>query len=24
MGFTAYFSDPEGNLIGLWESATPS
>ncbi len=21
MGFAAYFSDPEGNLIGLWESA---
>ena len=21
MGFTGYFTDPEGNLIGLWESA---
>lgn len=21
MGFTAYFSDTEGNVIGLWESA---
>ncbi|WP_280236003.1 VOC family protein [Nocardia cyriacigeorgica] len=21
MGFTAYFADPEGNLIGLWENA---
>jgi uncharacterized protein len=21
MGFSAYFRDPEGNLIGLWESA---
>ncbi|MEP7736084.1 VOC family protein [Nocardioides sp. 31GB23] len=21
MGFTAYFSDSEGNVIGLWESA---
>ncbi len=21
MGFTGYFADPEGNLIGLWESA---
>lgn len=21
MGFTGYFSDPEGNLIGLWETA---
>ena len=20
MGFTAYFKDPEGNLIGLWET----
>ncbi len=19
MGFTAYFSDPEGNVIGLWQ-----
>jgi len=24
MGFTAYFTDPEGNLMGLWESAAPS
>jgi len=23
MGFTAYFTDPEGNLIGLWETAAP-
>ncbi len=22
MGFTAYFTDPEGNLVGLWETAT--
>jgi predicted enzyme related to lactoylglutathione lyase len=21
MGFTGYFTDPEGNLVGLWESA---
>jgi uncharacterized protein len=21
MGFSAYFTDPEGNLIGLWENA---
>jgi uncharacterized protein len=21
MGFTAYFSDPEGNVIGLWQNA---
>jgi uncharacterized protein len=21
MGFTGYFQDPEGNLIGLWQSA---
>jgi predicted enzyme related to lactoylglutathione lyase len=21
MGFTAYFTDPEGNLIGLWQTA---
>jgi uncharacterized protein len=21
MGYTAYFKDPEGNLVGLWESA---
>jgi predicted enzyme related to lactoylglutathione lyase len=24
MGFAAYFKDPEGNVIGLWESAVPS
>jgi predicted enzyme related to lactoylglutathione lyase len=24
MGFTAYFSDSEGNLMGLWQSAPPS
>jgi uncharacterized protein len=23
MGFAAYFSDPEGNVLGLWESAQP-
>src|SRR3954468_19349511 len=23
MGFTAYFKDTEGNLIGLWETAAP-
>ena len=22
MGFAAYFKDPEGNVIGLWETAT--
>jgi predicted enzyme related to lactoylglutathione lyase len=22
MGFTAYFKDTEGNLVGLWETAT--
>lgn len=22
MGFSAYFTDPEGNVIGLWESAS--
>ncbi|WP_249423730.1 VOC family protein [Nocardioides coralli] len=21
MGFTAYFADPEGNVLGLWENA---
>jgi len=21
MGFAAYFQDPEGNLIGLWQTA---
>ena len=21
MGFTAYFTDPEGNVVGLWETA---
>jgi predicted enzyme related to lactoylglutathione lyase len=24
MGFTAYFKDSEGNLVGLWETATAS
>ena len=24
MGFTAYFSDPEGNLMGLWQNAPTS
>ena len=24
MGFSAYFTDPEGNLMGIWESAAPS
>ena len=24
MGFAAYVKDPEGNVIGLWESASPS
>ena len=24
MGFSAYFTDSEGNLLGLWETATPS
>lgn len=24
MGFAAYFRDPEGNIIGLWENAAPS
>ncbi|MBA3287891.1 MAG: VOC family protein [Acidimicrobiia bacterium] len=23
MGFAAYFTDSEGNLLGLWQSATP-
>jgi uncharacterized protein len=23
MGFAAYFSDPESNIVGLWESAQP-
>jgi predicted enzyme related to lactoylglutathione lyase len=23
MGFTAYFKDTEGNLVGLWETAQP-
>jgi predicted enzyme related to lactoylglutathione lyase len=23
MGFTAYCRDPEGNLVGLWETAVP-
>ncbi len=24
MGWAAYFTDSEGNLLGLWQSATPS
>lgn len=24
MGFAAYFHDPEGNLLGLWETASPA
>lgn len=24
MGFSAYFTDPEGNVIGLWETAAPA
>ena len=24
MGFTAYFKDSEGNLVGLWETAKPA
>ncbi|OMC34285.1 glyoxalase [Mycolicibacterium fortuitum] len=24
MGFAAYFTDPEGNVLGLWETAAPS
>jgi predicted enzyme related to lactoylglutathione lyase len=24
MGFSAYFTDTEGNLIGLWETAHQS
>jgi predicted enzyme related to lactoylglutathione lyase len=24
MGFAAYFTDTEGNMIGLWETATPA
>ena len=24
MGWTAYFKDSEGNVVGLWQSATPS
>ena len=23
MGFSAYFRDPEGNLMGLWQTAAP-
>ncbi|MGH3356309.1 MAG: hypothetical protein ACRDOJ_10460 [Nocardioidaceae bacterium] len=23
MGFAAYFRDPEGNVMGLWENAPP-
>lgn len=24
MGFSAYFEDPEGNVVGLWETARPA
>ena len=24
MGFSAYFRDPEGNVVGLWENAQPA
>jgi hypothetical protein len=24
MGYSAYLTDPEGNVVGLWESVTPS
>jgi predicted enzyme related to lactoylglutathione lyase len=24
MGFTAYLKDPEGNVVGLWETASPA
>lgn len=24
MGFTAYFKDSEGNVVGLWENAAPA
>jgi len=24
MGFNAYFTDPEGNLMGLWQTAPPT
>jgi uncharacterized protein len=24
MGFSAYFNDPDGNLLGLWENASPT
>jgi predicted enzyme related to lactoylglutathione lyase len=24
MGYTAYFSDSEGNMVGLWESTPPA
>lgn len=24
MGYAAYFTDPEGNIIGLWQNAAPS
>ncbi|MFH5822623.1 VOC family protein [Georgenia sp. AZ-5] len=24
MGFTAYFTDSEGNLMGMWQSASPA
>jgi uncharacterized protein len=23
MGFTGYFYDPEGNIVGLWQNTTP-
>ncbi len=23
MGFSAYFTDPEGNILGLWQNAAP-
>jgi uncharacterized protein len=23
MGFTAYFQDPEGNVVGLWQAPSP-
>ena len=24
MGFSAYFKDSEGNLVGIWETASPA
>jgi predicted enzyme related to lactoylglutathione lyase len=24
MGYAAYFTDPEGNLVGLWETRSPT